>query len=549
MVSGKHKFTPNHGFTTVVRGLQHRIFYKEKFVVENKKMKVEIKSQTLFCFLYSILFTFFSPFNAIATTEDALNNSNKSFVLKNVAMLPFENLSENPVAKKVIAELVKKELMSKGWVSIVKDNAIEEFLAKRRIRYTGGITRLTAREMGKVLGVDAILVGSINQFSDANARISVAVTARLVGVDGNIIWADTLSYTGNDFVGLLGLGVIKSADVLSLRVVRDIVKDITIDFFITKEAGLNLNPFEIEKVETYPSVAKGGDRVELKVRVLSITNEPDKIKAVVDNNEVSLTKTGNNEYDGFITAPTNEGVYPVAVVAIDQSHASFIFDAAGKIIIDSTPPMVSLTISKKTFAPQRDFVLFTPKMLNLDYIDEWAIEIFDKDKNKVRGDKGYGKLPKGLIWKGETDKLGRVEDGEYTYKFIVKDMAGNETILADTIRGKNNPPAIKVNVEKVENKVLFTFDYNPDEAIKSWKLSILDNDGKPIKTVEGEGGFPPTVEYPVEQGFDITKMSFAVTAKDEADNPFNLAKSIPSALDKKSPLAKANGKGKLAEDF
>ena len=133
MVSGKHKFTPNHGFTTVVRGLQHRIFYKEKFVVENKKMKVEIKSQTLFCFLYSILFTFFSPFNAIATTEDALNNSNKSFVLKNVAMLPFENLSENPVAKKVIAELVKKELMSKGWVSIVKDNAIEEFLAKRRI--------------------------------------------------------------------------------------------------------------------------------------------------------------------------------------------------------------------------------------------------------------------------------------------------------------------------------------------------------------------------------------------------------------------------------
>lgn len=516
---------------------------------KNKKRNVEIKSQALFCFLYSILFIFSSPFNSIAATEDALNNSNKPVILKSVAILPFENLSENPIAKKVIAELIKKELMSKGWVSIVKDNAIEAFLAKRRIRYTGGITRLTAKEMGKVLGVDAVLVGSINQFSDANDRTSIAVTARLVGVDGNIIWAGTLSYTGNDFAGLLGLGVIKSADALSLRVVRDIVKDITIDFFITKEADLNLNPFDIEKVETYPSVAKGGDRVELKVKVLSITNEPDKINAVIDNNEVSLTKTGNNEYDGYITAPTNEGVYPVAVVVIGQSNASFIFDAAGKIIIDSTPPMVSLTVSKKVFAPQRDSVLFTPKMLNLDYIDDWAIEIFDKEKNKVRSDKGYGKLPKGLIWKGETDRLGRVEDGEYTYKFIVKDIAGNETVLTDTIRVKNNPPAIKVKVEKVENNVLFTFDYNPDEGIKSWKLSILDNDGKPIKTVEGEGGFPPTVEYPVEQGFDINKMSFSVTAKDEAGNPFNLAKSIPAALDKKSPFAKANGKGKLAEDF
>lgn len=525
---------------------------------ENRKGILDIKSweprgrnfYPMFCFVSSVFFIF-SPFlSVIAATENALNNSNSPVIRKNITMLPFENISENPSATKIVSELVKKELNGKGWILITKDEAVEDFLAKRRIRYTGGITKLTVKEMGKIFGADSVMVGSINQFSAINGKMSVSITARLVGtIDGNILWADTLCYTSHDFSGLLGLGAITSINALTSRVVRDIVKGITDNFLITKEAGLNLNPFEIEKVETYPSVAKGGDRVELKVRVLSITNEPDKIKAVVDNNEVSLTKTGNNEYDGFITAPTNEGVYPVAVVAIDQSHAPFIFDAAGEIIIDSTPPMVSLTISKKTFAPQRDFVLLTPKMLNLDYIDEWAIEIFDKDKNKVRGDKGYGKLPKGLIWKGETDKLSRVEDGEYTYKFIVKDMAGNETILADTIRVKNNPPAIKVNVEKVENKVLFTFDYNPDEGIKSWKLSILDNDGKPIKTVEGEGGFPPTVEYPVEQGFDINKMSFAVTAKDEADNPFNLAKSIPSALDKKSPLAKANGKGKLAEDF
>ena len=507
-----------------------------------------------FCSLSSV-----SPSSAVngnSSNGNGFDSSSQPIILKNIAILPLENLSENPAAAKMVAEHIKKELMNKGLVFITKDDIVEEFLAKKRIRYTGGVTRATAREMGKVLGVDAVLVGSVNQFgsgnqfSDTNDKINVGVTTRLVNtIDGSIIWADALSYTNREFVGLLGLGVITSIDALSSRVAKDLIKDIGDKYFIKKEAGLN--PFEIEKVEAYPSgVARGGTKIGLRVRVLGITEEPGEIKAIIEGNEFSLSKGEDGEYEGYITAPTVEGVYPVDVIAVDQTILQYKFAAVGKITVDNTPPKVSLTVNRKAFAPQRrGYIAFTPKLLSYDNVDEWEIDIFDRDGKRLRGDKGYGNMPKGLIWRGETDKFALVSDGEYSYRFMVKDSAGNETVLTDSVRVKNTPPVLKIDVDKVEDKLLFTFDHGQDENIKSWKLSILDKAGKVIKVIEGSGELPPKFEYLIESEFDINTMVFSITATDDADNPVSLTKSIPSMLSRKTPFAKVNTKGQWAEDF
>ena len=507
-----------------------------------------------FCSLSSV-----SPSSAVngnSSNGNGFDSSSQPIILKNIAILPLENLSENPAAAKMVAEHIKKELMNKGLVFITKDDIVEEFLAKKRIRYTGGVTRATAREMGKVLGVDAVLVGSVNQFgsgnqfSDTNDKINVGVTTRLVNtIDGSIIWADALSYTNREFVGLLGLGVITSIDALSSRVAKDLIKDIGDKYFIKKEAGLN--PFEIEKVEAYPSgVARGGTKIGLRVRVLGITEEPGEIKAIIEGNEFSLSKGEDGEYEGYITAPTVEGVYPVDVIAVDQTILQYKFAAVGKITVDNTPPKVSLTVNRKAFAPQRrGYIAFTPKLLSYDNVDEWEIDIFDRDGKRLRGDKGYGNMPKGLIWRGETDKFALVSDGEYSYRFMVKDSAGNETVLTDSVRVKNTPPVLKIDVDKVEDKLLFTFDHGQEENIKSWKLSILDKAGKAIKVIEGSGELPPKFEYLIESEFDINTMIFSITATDDADNPVSLTKSIPSMLSRKTPFAKVNTKGQWAEDF
>ena len=89
------------------------------------------------------------------------------------------------------------------------------------------------REMGKALGVDAVLVGSVNQYSGDGGKITVGIGLRLLSaVNGSILWSDNITYTGRDFEGFLGLGVVTSIDELTSMVVRDIVQGVADRFFV-----------------------------------------------------------------------------------------------------------------------------------------------------------------------------------------------------------------------------------------------------------------------------------------------------------------------------
>jgi TolB-like protein len=479
---------------------------------------------------------------------NGFNGQGIPIILKSIAILPLENLTGNPQATDIVTEYIKRELKGKGWVLITKADTVEEFLAKRRIRYTGAITRMTVREMGKVLGIDAVLVGSVTQFSSSNGNVTVGVSARLVStLDGSLIWADNQAYTTRDFVGLLGLGAVTSLDEISSLVVKNLVKSIADKFFIN---GAALSPFEIERVAAYPAVGKGGVEVELKVKVLPLIEEPKEVKAVVEGTEVDLSRVGNGEYEGSVIAPRGEGVYFVDIVATDQTGVPFPFDAAGKIVVDNTPPKVNMTLDKKIFASgRRSSIIFTPRLLSLDEIDEWRMEILNREGKLVRRDRGYGKLPKKLIWRGVTAKHSRVEDGEYTCKFSVRDVAGNEAVITDMVRVKNNPPDIKVDVDVIDDILLFTFNYDPDENIQSWELSMVDRKGETLKKIVGEGDVPEKFEYPLDEDFDFRKMSFSITALDDAGNSFNLTKALPSFFTGKRPFARLKGKGQFLDDF
>jgi TolB-like protein len=479
---------------------------------------------------------------------NGLNDTGLPIILKNIAILPLENLTDDPEATAIVTEYLKRELKGKGWVLITETDTVEKFLAKRRIRYTGAVTRLTVREMGKVLGIDAVLVGSVTQFSAFKSNVTVGVSARLVSaLDGSLVWAESLAYTTRDFEGLLGLGAITSLDELSAMVVRDLVMSIAERFFIN---GATLSPFEIERVAAYPAVGKGSERIKLRVKVLPIIEEPKGIKAVVEGNEVDLSMVRAGEYEATIMSPEGEGVYFVDVIAMDHTGVPFTFYAAGKIIVDNTPPKIEMALDKKVFASKRrSKVIFTTRLMDLDEIDEWRMEILNSEGKVVRSDNGYGKLPPKLVWRGRTETLSLADDGKYTCRFSVKDLAGNETVLTETIRVKNNPPDIKVDIDVVDEILLFTFNYDPDEHITSWELSILDRKGNTLKTIKGEGDFPEKLEYPLEEDFDFRKLNFSVTALDDVGNSFNLTKPLPSFFTGKRPFARLKEKGQFVDDF
>ncbi len=472
-------------------------------------------------------------------------------VIKSIAILPLENLSENKFAADIIREDIKKEFKSKGLVYIADDSSVERFLAKRRIRYTGAMKRVSVREMGKVMGVDAVLVGSANYFSAIGERVIVGISLRILStLDGSIMWADNLTYTGHDFEGLLGLGIIRSTDILAALVVKDLVKGIEDRFFIRESA---FSPFEIERVITYPTIGSAKDKREIRVEFLPLADEPEKVLVIIGGEEVVLERVRDNSYRADIYAPEKEGTYIVDVIAMNQSDTPFPFSAVAKIIVDNTPPKVSLNVDKRLFsyAKKGGYVMFEAKLLSYEEIDEWKVQIIDSEGNTVRSDKGFGGIPQKMIWRGETDNNNTyVKDGVYTLKLIVMDTAGNETEVSDEIVVKSRPPEISINVDVVDRKVIFSFEYDKSEPIDNWLVAIKDREGNTIKIAKGDNNLIPEVfEYEIVDEFDLRELVFNILVEDKAGNIFKMRKTIPSLFSRKIPLADLMGKDRVWQDF
>ena len=467
--------------------------------------------------------------------------SDTKTTLSSLAILPLENLSDNPLAATMVTDYLKAELQNRGLFGIAKDKDVDRFLARRRIRYTGAMTRVSVRDMGKVLGVDAVLIGTVNYYSVVGKSIVVGLNCRMLSTsDGRIVWADNITYTGKDFEGILGLGAVKSINKLAEMVVKDLIGNLKDRFFVRDSS---FGPFDIERVITYPVMSRSGGQRDINVKFLNLTGEPKKVTAQVGSMEYELSKVSYGIYEGVVDSPASEGIHLVDVVAVGADNKLYTFGAVGKIVVDDTPPVITMNSSLEVFSSKKKgFVVFEPKLISFEEIDEWSVNITNSEGGFIRGDRGYGRMPGRLIWKGDASNRSLVDDGSYIFTLQVKDPSGNAANVSNVVMIKNSPPAIDVDVDIVEETVLFSFNYSPDEPIDSWKIAIVDRGGNIIKMVSGEGKtLPERFEYPIGKDYDIKKLSFKVEAKDVAGNKFEMTKTIPSLFANKVPFAGLKG--------
>jgi hypothetical protein len=130
-----------------------------------------------------------------------------------VLVLPSENLSEGPVAQKALTVRVDQVVAMAG-ADVIGGARVDDYLAKYRIRYTGGIDRTAAQAAREDLGADAVMVTTIELSTTTPPRI--AITMRLVstGDDPSVLWMDGYARSGLDSPGLFGLGVVNDYQVL-----------------------------------------------------------------------------------------------------------------------------------------------------------------------------------------------------------------------------------------------------------------------------------------------------------------------------------------------
>lgn len=125
-----------------------------------------------------------------------------------VAVFPVQNLTGRLSPVREIREGLIARLEGRG-VQILDDRALEEVMARHRIRYTAGLDSDTARNLRMETGAGAVLLTSLEYYHD-DIPPRISVVARLVSTEDRpeILWADEVGLAGDDAPGLLDLGLI-----------------------------------------------------------------------------------------------------------------------------------------------------------------------------------------------------------------------------------------------------------------------------------------------------------------------------------------------------
>jgi TolB-like protein len=164
--------------------------------------------------LVGLVLTVLLSLSACAGSKAAKTNALPQAPPVSIAVFPLENLSGTTVPLKAIRELFIEELKRRGF-RVLSEEALETFMTRNRVRYTGGIDETTAAALKKETGADGVLIMSMELYSETPPP-KIAITARVVatGETPRILWVDGVGLAGDDAPGLLDLGLIEDPQTL-----------------------------------------------------------------------------------------------------------------------------------------------------------------------------------------------------------------------------------------------------------------------------------------------------------------------------------------------
>jgi len=137
-----------------------------------------------------------------------------------VAVLPPINRSGHGAPEERIAESLQAALARRGF-RVLGTEELDGFLARHRIRYTGGISEGDAVALGTELGLTGAVLVSIDDW-EGNDPPRVALTARYVGAAAGapLLWCDGVASHGWERPRAFEVGLVADAEVLLERAVE-----------------------------------------------------------------------------------------------------------------------------------------------------------------------------------------------------------------------------------------------------------------------------------------------------------------------------------------
>lgn len=199
-------------------------------------------SSSRIALLLSVVFLF--AWGCAGTKEVRTNATPPPGPRLSIAVFPVENLSGVTAPLKPIRGRIIEQLKMKGF-NVLDDEALEAFMVRNRVRYTGGIDAMTARVLKVEAGVEAVFITSLELFSDV-VPPKISLTARLVstGENPSILWMDGVGLAGDDTPGILGLGLIEDTERLVTKALD------TLTWSCSDKVYYNIDRAEIGKLQS-----------------------------------------------------------------------------------------------------------------------------------------------------------------------------------------------------------------------------------------------------------------------------------------------------------
>lgn len=120
-----------------------------------------------------------------------------------IAVLPFENLTTHQNAGSIMADLMTTELYRLGRLKVMESSRTRSMLATAYGEPDGRGGTGYAQEMGRKLGVQTVMLGSVSEYGyqyGLREEPVVGINLRVVRVsDGAVIWATSDSDIGDSF--------------------------------------------------------------------------------------------------------------------------------------------------------------------------------------------------------------------------------------------------------------------------------------------------------------------------------------------------------------
>ena len=141
-----------------------------------------------------------------------------------IALLPAENLTGRDLqGDELIARFAA--VLREAGLDVVSGARVDEFLARHRIRLTGGLDRAAAAAVREDLDVNGVLVTTVVQRDEGDVpRLALLVRLMSTEDEPTIYWMDGGSRSGDDHPGILQLGMIRRLDGLERRELERLAK-------------------------------------------------------------------------------------------------------------------------------------------------------------------------------------------------------------------------------------------------------------------------------------------------------------------------------------